>query len=81
MADEKTIIVPEGGQNSNGWGGLPVSIPLTGLGFGNYPYGNYGGGLFGGSGFGAGILGGLLGGLIWGGLGNGWGGFGSSVTF
>lgn len=78
MADEKTIIVPEGGQNSNGWGGLPVSIPLTGLGFGNYPYGNYGGGLFGGSGFGAGILGGLLGGLIWGGLGNGWGGWGNN---
>lgn len=71
MADEKTIIVPEGGQNSNGWGGLPVSIPLTGLGFGNYPYGNYGGGLFGGSGFGAGILGGLLGGLLWNGIGFG----------
>lgn len=78
-SDSKTIILPDSGQNNNGWGGLPVSIPLTGLGLGGYPYGNYGGGLFGsGSGFGAGILGGLLGGLIWGGIGNGWGGWGNN---
>ena len=61
--DSKTIILPDN-QNS-GWGGLPVSIPLTGLGFGNnYGYGGYGNGFFGGSGFFPGILGGILGGFF-----------------
>lgn len=85
MAEEsKTIIVPDN-QNNNGWAGLPVSIPLTGLGLGNnypyppYAYGMGNNGMFGGSGFGAGILGGLLGGLIWGGIGgNGFGGWGNN---
>lgn len=72
MADEKTIIMPDG--QNNGWGNIPAVLALNGLGYNNgYPYG---GGLFGGSGsgFGAGILGGLLGGLIWNGIGFGnWG--------
>lgn len=75
MADEKTIIMPDG--QSNGWGNIPAVLALNGLGYGNYPpYGYNNGGLFGGSGsgFGAGILGGLLGGLIWNGIGFGnWG--------
>lgn len=71
MADEKTVIIPDG--QNNGWGNIPAVLALNGLGYNNgYPYG---GGLFGGgSGFGAGILGGLLGGLIWNGIGFGnWG--------
>ena len=58
MADEKTVIIPDG--QNNGWGNIPAVLALNGLGYNNgYPYG---GGLFGGgSGFGAGILGGLLG--------------------
>ena len=75
MADEKTIIMPDG--QNNGWGNIPAVLALNGLGYGNYPpYGYNNGGLFGGSGsgFGAGILGGLLGGLIWNGIGFGnWG--------
>jgi hypothetical protein len=71
MADEKTIIMPEG--QNNGWGNIPAVLALNGLGYNN-GYNN--GGFFGGngSGFGAGILGGLLGGLIWNGIGFGnWG--------
>lgn len=75
MADEKTIIMPDG--QNNGWGNIPAVLALNGLGYNNYPpYGYNNGGLFGGSGsgFGAGILGGLLGGLIWNGIGFGnWG--------
>lgn len=73
MAEEKTVIIPEG--QSNGWNsGIPAVLALNGLGYNNYPpyaYGN--GGLFGGSGsgFGAGILGGIVGGLIWNGIGGG----------
>ena len=55
MAEEKTYVFGEGNNGwNNGWGGIPVSIPLTGFGNG-YGYGNglgYGGGLLGG-GFGA----------------------------
>lgn len=76
MADEKTIIMPDG-QNNGGWGNIPAVLALNGLGYNNYPpYAYNNGGLFGGSGsgFGAGILGGLLGGLIWNGIGFGnWG--------
>lgn len=75
MADEKTIIMPDG--QNNGWGNIPAVLALNGLGYNNYPpYAYNNGGLFGGSGsgFGAGILGGLLGGLIWNGIGFGnWG--------
>lgn len=76
MAEDKTIIMPDG-QNNGGWGNIPAVLALNGLGYNNYPpYAYNNGGLFGGSGsgFGAGILGGLLGGLIWNGIGFGnWG--------
>lgn len=78
MADEKTIIMPDG--QNNGWGNIPAVLALNGLGYNNYPpYAYNNGGLFGGngSGFGAGILGGLLGGLIWNGIGYGNWGMGS----
>ena len=74
MADEKTVIIPDG--QNNGWGNIPAVLALNGLGNNYPPYGYNNGGLFGGSGsgFGAGILGGLLGGLIWNGIGMGnWG--------
>lgn len=73
MADEKTIIMPDG--QNNGWGNIPAVLALNG--WGNNGYNN--GSLFGGngSGFGAGILGGLLGGLIWNGIGFGNWGMGS----
>lgn len=73
MADEKTIIMPDG--QNNGWGNIPAVLALNG--WGNNGYNN--GGIFGGngSGFGAGILGGLLGGLIWNGIGLGNWGMGS----
>ena len=57
MADEKTIIMPDG-QNNGGWGNIPAVLALNGLGYNNYPpYAYNNGGLFGGSGsgFGAGI--------------------------
>lgn len=72
MADEKTVILGDGG---NGWNnGIPLAFALNGMGWNNN------GGLFGGNGggFGAGFLGGILGGLVFGGLGNGFGGWGGN---
>lgn len=49
MADEKTIIMPDG-QNNGGWGNIPAVLALNGLGYNNYPpYAYNNGGLFGGS--------------------------------
>lgn len=64
----ETIVVPDNGNNNNGWNS---PLGLLALGNGGYGYGN--GGFLGG-GFGAGILGGVLGGIFTNWLGgNGWG--------
>lgn len=64
----ETIVVPDNGNNNNGW-----NSPLGLLALGNNGYG-YGNGGFLGGGFGAGILGGVLGGIFTNWLGgNGWG--------
>lgn len=64
----ETIVVPDNGNNNNGW-----NSPLGLLALGNSGYG-YGNGGFLGGGFGAGILGGVLGGIFTNWLGgNGWG--------
>lgn len=63
----ETIVVPDNGNNNNGWNS---PLGLLALGNGGYGYGN--GGFLGG-GFGAGILGGVLGGIFTNWLGgNGW---------
>jgi hypothetical protein len=70
----ETIVVPNNGNNNNGWNS---PLGLLALGNGGYGYGN--GGFLGG-GFGAGILGGVLGGIFTNWLGgNGWG-FGGGMN-
>lgn len=70
----ETIVVPDNGNNNNGWNS---PLGLLALGNGGYGYGN--GGFLGG-GFGAGILGGVLGGIFTNWLGgNGWG-FGGGMN-
>lgn len=70
----ETIVVPDNGNNNNGW-----NSPLGLLALGNNGYG-YGNGGFLGGGFGAGILGGVLGGIFTNWLGgNGWG-FGGGIN-
>lgn len=70
----ETIVVPDNGNNNNGW-----NSPLGLLALGNNGYG-YGNGGFLGGGFGAGILGGVLGGIFTNWLGgNGWG-FGGGMN-
>ena len=67
-------MVPDNGNNNNGW-----NSPLGLLALGNNGYG-YGNGGFLGGGFGAGILGGVLGGIFTNWLGgNGWG-FGGGMN-
>ena len=65
----ETIVVPDNGNNNNGW-----NSPLGWLALGNNCYGGCGNGGFLGGGFGTGILGGVLGGILTNWLGgNGWG--------